>query len=158
VSTIDAFERTAALWLCRATDAPAVATAAAELLASGIDTESVRELAGVTAAHGGWDVDPLIEAVLRELGRPPLPDDGERTLVLAVCALCWSYLAGRMTAEELLDRMWNIPGVYTLSLARGLVTLEPWVSAFPGHSVARAEDAARVEARAFLAAATEWLA
>lgn len=158
MSTIEAFERVAALWLCRATDAPAVATAAAELLASGIDTESLRELAGVTAAHGAWDVDPLIEAVLRELDRPPLPYEGDRTLVLAVCALCWSYLAERMTAEELLDRMWNIPGAYAHPLTGGLVALEPWVSPFPGHSIARAEEAARVEARAFLAAAAEWLA
>lgn len=155
---MDAFERVAALWLCRGIDAPAVATAAAELLASGVDTSSLRELAGVTSAHGTWDVDPLIEAVLRELQRPPLRNEGDRTLVLALCALCWSYLAGRMTAEQLLDRMGNIPGAYAHPLTGGLVALEPWVSPFPGHNVARAEEAARVEARAFLAAADEWLA
>lgn len=58
---------------------------AAELLARGLDGDAAAELAGLSSTDSGWVIDPLVPAVMAEIGGdPPDQETASRSIARAI--------------------------------------------------------------------------
>lgn len=91
-----------ALWeLTPTTGAAAVINSATEALLRGLDSASLRELAGASTTESHWALRPMIQTTLRELGIDypgPTPDD---VAVAATRVMCRRALGGGIAPREL---------------------------------------------------------
>jgi hypothetical protein len=78
-----------------------LANAAAELLADGLDTAALRELAGLPAASDHWEVLPLVESTVKDLSGTPLPTSPIDLQFRALRAMCRDHLAGTVGGRAL---------------------------------------------------------
>ncbi len=78
----------------------AVVFAAADALADGMDSPSLRELAGLSPRELEWIVRPIVQATVEELGLS-VPEVGTDTLEVAAAeAMSRRLLDGRLTARD----------------------------------------------------------
>lgn len=97
----EALGDTVALWELRATSSPEeVITAATDALVAGVDSTTLRVLAGASPKDDYWTLHPLIEDTFVELGIP-LPAPGTDELqVAATRAMAKRVVNGVLTASE----------------------------------------------------------
>lgn len=91
----------AVLWEVRSTiGADAVISAAVNALVAGIDSPSLRELAGASSTEDYWTLQPLVQAALEELGIP-YPDSGSHQIQIAAArVMCRRLLEGNLAADD----------------------------------------------------------
>jgi hypothetical protein len=126
---LTALELRIGAWMASVGRAAHVGLAAANALAAGHDTPHLRELAGANPADGPWDLDPVIEATLEELGRAPIPRGSERAKLLVVAAACVDHLDGLLPASELTRIAHEVIGHEGPEAAQDLVELDDEVLA-----------------------------
>ena len=71
--TTERLRNTAALWSIRAANSRAVVTCACDALIAGLDSPSLRILAGLTRSEADYEVPEILPAALAELGLVFLP-------------------------------------------------------------------------------------
>ena len=92
---------TAALWSIDAVSPQAVVSCACDALIAGLDSPSLRILAGLTRAEAGHRVLDILPAALAELGLTFYPRDSGGGQEAAARALAAQAVAGSLTPREL---------------------------------------------------------
>jgi hypothetical protein len=87
------------LWRISATYTSAVIDAAVACLVAGVDSPTLRELAGASSRESQFELDPMIETTLQELGLGHVLADGPQRGALT--AMVRRFKAGRLSAREL---------------------------------------------------------
>ena len=91
----------AARWACGFVNATDVVDTATDVLVAGLDSPSLRVLAGVPAAQATIEVPDLIERVMDEVGLPYFGPGHPNSRLLAAAALATEHINGRLTARDL---------------------------------------------------------
>jgi hypothetical protein len=86
------------LWRISATDTGEVIDAAVGCLLAEVDSPTLRELAGASSRDSQFELDPMIESTLQELGMEEVLDVGPQRGALA--AMIRRFNLDRWTAEE----------------------------------------------------------
>ena len=87
------------LWRISATNTGAVIDAAVECLLVEVDSPTLRELAGASPGDSRFELEPMIESTLQELGLEEVLDVGPQRGALA--AMIRRYKDGNLNAREL---------------------------------------------------------
>lgn len=125
--------------------------AACDALVAGIDSPSLRDLAGHSVHETYVDVDEIVEATFRELGLPTASLADEKAALYALEHYCLEYLAGRMRACDLAAWAHSNIGHEGPEIAQPIVDLDDDVDA--GRLAAkRFESEAQLRVREFLRA------
>ncbi|WDM16015.1 hypothetical protein J3S85_33680 [Streptomyces lavenduligriseus] len=119
----DDLQDLAVLWSIGEARAQDVVEVACAALVAGLDSPTLRVLAGCTRAEAEYDVPDLLPVVLDELGLVFYPRDSEAGREAAARALAHQLLAGRLTPRELALRIHQRFG-HQLSLAERLAELD----------------------------------
>ncbi|MDC7122861.1 hypothetical protein OMK64_15100 [Cellulomonas fimi] len=141
-----------ALWEIRSPRAAdEVIAAAVDALVAGVDSPSLRELAGVPASADYWTLRPLVEATLGEL-RIPYPGPGREDLEIAATrVMCARLLEGSLTARDLGAWAHSTIGHEGASRLQPFVELDDIYDLSDDDAAVEAlEDAARREAMTLL--------
>lgn len=91
----------AARWACGFVNATAVVDAATDALVAGVDSPTLRVLAGVPAAEATTDVPHLLERAMDELDLPYFGPGHPTGRLLAAAALAAEHVHGRLAARDL---------------------------------------------------------
>lgn len=90
-----------ALWEVRTTFGPdEVIAAAADALVAGVDSPTLRELAGASARDDYWTLRPLVEGALEELGIPLPAHDSDETQIAATRVMAKRVINGGLAPSE----------------------------------------------------------
>ena len=143
-----------ALWEVRSTfGAGEVISAAVDALVAGIDSPSLRELAGVSAEEDYWTLRPLVEGTLDELDISYPGPGTDEIQVAAARAMCKRLLKGSLPPREFAAWAHSTIGHEGAARLQPLVELDDVydVSEYTGDNLQDLDDAARSEARRLLA-------
>lgn len=118
----------AALWALTSAASPHdLIRAACDALVVGVDSPSLRELAGLSDRDSWWTVQPLVEAALDELGLKYPGPDPEEIQLAAAQAMCARLLDGRITARDLATWAHRTIGHEGSPQLQPLVNLDDWL-------------------------------
>lgn len=120
--TAERLQDTAALWSIRAARAQAVVTCACDALIAGLDSPSLRILAGLTRSEADYEVPEILPAALAELGLVFYPPGDPAGQEAGARALAAQAVSGIMTTRELAAAIHQYFG-HTLPLAERLASL-----------------------------------
>jgi len=101
----DRLQDAAALWSIGEVTSADVVTCACDALVEGIDTPSLRILAGLTRSEADIEVPDVLPAALEELGLDFYPRDSHAGREAAARALAVQAVLGRLTARQLAARI-----------------------------------------------------
>jgi hypothetical protein len=143
-----------ALWEVSPTiGADEVIAAAVDALVAGVDSPSLRELAGISAKESYWTVRPLVVATFDEL-EIPYPGPGRDEIeIAAACVMCQRLLDGRLTARDLAIWAHRTIGHEGAARLRPIAVLDDVydVSGCDGDTAEELEVVARAAAKSLLA-------
>jgi hypothetical protein len=114
---------TAALWSIDAVSPQAVVRCACDALIAGLDSPSLRILAGLTRTEADYDVRDILPVALAELGLDFYPRDSRGGQEAAVRALAAQAVSGSLTPCELAAAIHRHFG-HSLPLAERLAALD----------------------------------
>jgi hypothetical protein len=114
---------TAALWSIDALSPQAVVRCACDALIAGLDSPSLRILAGLTRAEADYHMPDMLPAALAELGLDFYPRDTRGSQEAAARALAAQAVSGSLTPRELAAAIHPTSGT-TLPLAERLAALD----------------------------------
>ena len=157
VSEEDATEQlfdSVALWEVRSTfGADEVISAAVDALVAGLDSPSLRELAGVSASEDYWTLRPLVEATLDELNVSYPGPGGDETQMAAARVMCKRLLEGSLTARDFATWAHSTIGHEGAARLQPIVELDDVYETcgYTGDTLEDLDAAARREAKSLLA-------
>jgi hypothetical protein len=142
-----------ALWEVGSVDGADVISAAVDALVAGLDSSSLRELAGASAKESRWTLRPLVEATLDELGETYPGPGTDEIQIAAARVMCERLLQGSVSARELATWAYSTIG------HEGAARLQPFVqlddaydfNEYAGDTPEDLEDVARRAAESLLA-------
>ena len=144
----------AALWLVApGPGAEALIDAACDALVAGIDSPSLRMLAGESPRQTYFRLRPLVEVTLAELDQPPLPESGDDLEVAATRVMCRLLLDDQMSSRELAAWVHRNVGHGGARTLQPLVELDDAYDAmdYIGTPVEELDASVRTEATSLLA-------
>jgi hypothetical protein len=112
------------LWSLDAIPSEAIVDAATNALVAGLDSQSLRVLAGTLPAAAAVEVPELLPRAMRELGLPFFARGGTDGQLPAARALARELTAGAVSARALVARMHRVFGHDTHALIEPLVILD----------------------------------
>ncbi len=123
----DALMDAVALWEAYPDSGPAkVISAAVDALVQGLDSPSLRELAGLSARDSRWTVQPLVEATFGELGIS-YPGPGiDEIQIAAARVMCKRLVAGQMNARDFASWAHLVIGHEGSTKLQAFVELDDW--------------------------------
>jgi hypothetical protein len=119
-----AFRHTVALWYVDQKTAADVVFAACDLLVSGVDGTTLRELAAIEIGCADTEVHAVLEAVLDELGLPNHPRESEAAQRAALVAMSSQVVSSAIAPRELTAWVHALFGHQGLDLAEHLADLD----------------------------------
>lgn len=143
-----------ALWAVGPTSgAQDVIAAAVDALVAGVDSPSLRELAGLSAKDDYWTLRPLVEATLDELDISHPGPDSDETQVAAARVMCRRLLRGDLTAREFVIWAHGTVGHDGAARLQPIVELDDGydICGYTGETAEELDEAAHREARSLLA-------
>ena len=150
----EALSDAVALWEVRTTFGPdAVIAAAADALVVGVDSPTLRELAGASARDDYWTLRPLVEGALEELSIHR-PDPGSDEIQIAATRVMAKWLiSGALTPSEFARWAHATIGHEGAHQLQPLVDLDDAydVTDYTGDTPADLDEVARSMARSLLA-------
>jgi hypothetical protein len=143
-----------ALWEVRTTSgAEEVISAATDAIVAGVDSPTLRELAGASPKEDYWTLRPLIEGTLDELG-VPYPGPGTDEIQIAGArVMCRRLLDGTVAPREFATWAHNTIGHEGAGRLQPLVELDDVydVCEYTGDTPDELDEAARSAAKSLLA-------
>lgn len=121
-----------ALWLIKQDAAPAASSAATRALVEGLDSEPLRELAGMPTDMNAFELGALIDASLVSLGVPASGMTEDDALVLGAHYYARQVIDGRLPIREFTAWAHSVIGHGGPSLAQDIVELDDLYDAFDG--------------------------
>lgn len=126
---------------------------AAEMLAGGYDTPSLRILAGLSVSEGWWEARKVVIAAFDELGLVFAEQDSDEAKVLALRYLSRVYLRGELSARDLGRSAHQLAGYEGPDVAQPLVSLDDEIdlAELSGFNAGLADQSVDARVREFLA-------
>ena len=153
-ATTEALYDAVALWEVRSTfGADEVISAAVDALVAGVDSPSLRELAGLSAQDSYWTLRPLVEGTLEELNISYPGPSSDDVQIAAARVMCKRLLGGGLTARDFAAWAHTTIGHEGAARLQPLVELDDAydVSEYTGDTLEDLETTAHREAKSLLA-------
>lgn len=150
----DALGDAVALWRVRTTFGPEeVIAAATDALAAGVDSSTLRELAGASARDDYWTLHPLVEGALEELSIPMPASGTDEIQIAATRVMAKRLIDGDLTPSEFVRWAHATIGHEGALQLQPLVNLDDaWdVTEYTGDTPSDLDEAARSMALSLLA-------